>query len=213
MSGVRSHWEAFYAREHPEIAGPSQFAAFVLQEFPGHRTVLDVGCGNGRDAFFFAQYGKSVLGLDGAANVIARNMARLGRNGGSNPAFRFLSLSDASQVAAFVDGTGRLSQAVVYARFLLHALSGDEEDLFLDMVDGLMGSDCVLAMEYRVPADRHRPKETPAHFRRFVDPAALGVKLGRRGLATLYHTEGTGLAKYRGDDACVARTIVARETP
>lgn len=63
-----SCWNDFYRiGQVPRL--PSQFAIFVGNEvmtesLPPVASVIDVGCGNGRDAFFFARLGYDVGGLD-----------------------------------------------------------------------------------------------------------------------------------------------------
>jgi hypothetical protein len=48
---------------------------------------------------------------------------------------------------------------------------------------------------------------TQAHFRRFVTPAAFQASALGRGFDVEYAVEGFGFAKYKQDDAYVARTL------
>ncbi len=76
-------WEQAYAsgdyRRHWEYQVPSQeLVAVVASQVPAARgTVLDVGCGAGREAVFLAQCGFDVIGVDisGKAIEIAKQRA------------------------------------------------------------------------------------------------------------------------------------------
>jgi hypothetical protein len=52
-------------------------------------------------------------------------------------------------------------------------------------------------------------KEYGNHYRRFVDPKQLKSKLDKMGININYFIEGQGYAKYKNDDAYVARLIVS----
>jgi cyclopropane fatty-acyl-phospholipid synthase-like methyltransferase len=67
----RAYWDAYYATEGRGSIIPSQFAAFVASEYLAGHQVVEFGCGNGRDALFFAGLGSKVLGVDGSASAIA----------------------------------------------------------------------------------------------------------------------------------------------
>ena len=63
------YWNSYYSSKAvPDI--PSQFAAFALSECRDADYFLDVGCGNGRDSFFFARRGMAVVSVDGSTAAI-----------------------------------------------------------------------------------------------------------------------------------------------
>ena len=48
------YWDNFYSGVDLKLGIPSQFAAFVAMEYLEKvNTILDIGCGNGRDSVFF----------------------------------------------------------------------------------------------------------------------------------------------------------------
>ena len=66
------YWNSFYKRT-TSIAEPSDFAKFVLKKIkknPGF--LLDVGCGNGRDTFFFLKNKINAVGCDQSESVIKK---------------------------------------------------------------------------------------------------------------------------------------------
>src|SRR5256885_1585218 len=77
-----NYWSEYYVREDaPEI--PSQFAVFVANELPNLKSILEIGCGNGRDALFFLQTGRRVVALDASDKAIETCRRRLTAIGGN----------------------------------------------------------------------------------------------------------------------------------
>jgi hypothetical protein len=105
---------------------------------------------------------------------------------------------------------GAVGPVLVYARFFFHAIDSNAEERVLDSVARLLhdrgGAVCV---EARTHLDEGTTKATPEHYRRFIRPDAFAAALEQRGLDVRYRVEGTGMAKYRQDDAHVFRMIAA----
>ena len=59
-------------------AQPSSTARIFLQMFPPHegQTLIDIGCGEGRDPIFFARNGYRVRGFDTSAEGVKKSIAR-----------------------------------------------------------------------------------------------------------------------------------------
>lgn len=72
-------------RETPNALGsPTQIFVDFFRTYPNAQAqVLDVGCGQGRDALFIARLGHHVVGVDMAANGI-RDMAKVASAEGLN---------------------------------------------------------------------------------------------------------------------------------
>lgn len=67
-------WDRFWTEVHPpENTGPGQFTRWTLSYLrsAGARTVLDLGCGPGRDMGFLLKEGFRVTGVDGSAVAVA----------------------------------------------------------------------------------------------------------------------------------------------
>jgi SAM-dependent methyltransferase len=209
MVETSEYWNAYYARkETPSI--PSQFACFVLGEFRGHDDFIDIGCGDGRDSLFFAGHGKTVLGADGSIAAVEFCQSAASAQGLKNAQFSQLDLNDAGQCADFARAHAKAG-AIVYARFFLHAIDGAAQSEFLRLAAGLAGADGRVCLEFRTPKDEHLTKVTSEHYRRYVDPIALAQEAAGFGLSCTYFVEGFGYAKYKTDDAHVARMIFARQ--
>jgi SAM-dependent methyltransferase len=201
------YWDEYYAtRATPVRRLPSQFAAFVAGELDQHHRIIELGCGDGRDALFFASYGHEVVGVD-ASHTAVEACRRLAEHLGERATFVHASI-DAPDLAARVRGD--IPPRLVYARFFLHAITEAEEETLLDLAAAITEPGDQLAVEYRTIRDSSGAKVTATHYRRFVVPAAFEARALGRGFDVTYSVEGFGFAKYRQDDAYVARTIFRR---
>lgn len=206
---TRAYWDSYYASR--QLGGiPSQFAAFVLSEFADREKFIDFGCGNGRDTFFFAAHGKLVLGVDGSDSAVTACQAAVGPAQADRLSFEKIDFSSQSDCDDFVTRKGQdWTGAVVYARFFIHAIDETEEARFLQLCRTLIEQDGVLCLEFRTNRDEHQEKVTASHYRRFVSPLQFFQTLQDLGMKVDYFCDGFGMAKYRSDDAHVARFVVS----
>ncbi len=203
------YWNSYYSdksQRAPPIV-PSQFAAFVAGEFSyPRRTIVEFGCGNGRDSLFFSRWGYTTIGVDASQAAIEKCQERA--QGEANFICRDIRSPD------LLDSIRKMSvpdDVVVYARFFLHAIGLEEEMAFLSTARELCGLEGAVAVEFRTNRDEALAKETRFHFRRFVDPVEFMARARQAGLTTTYFVEGFGFAKYGKDDAHVARCILVAE--
>lgn len=198
------YWDEYYAaRASTRRPLPSQFATFVAGELDRRHQVIELGCGGGRDSIFFAAYGHDVTGIDGSDAAVS-SCAALAAVLGESVTFVHASIDDEGLATVLSESNG---PRLVYARFFVHAITDSEEQVFLDLASQLTAPGDLLAVEYRTVRDRSGAKETGAHYRRFVLPATFQARALERGFEVDYAVEGFGFAKYRHDDAYVARTI------
>jgi len=207
---AREHyWDEYYAARTTTIRRlPSQFAVFVAGELEQRHRIIELGCGNGRDSMFFASYGHDVVGVDASHAAIdgCRTMAQaLGER-----ATFIVSRIEDPELAGLV--RGETGPRLVYARFFLHAITEPEEDALLGLASAITEAGDLLAVEYRTVRDSSGAKVTEQHYRRFVLPAAFEARALGRGFDVIYSVEGFGFAKFRQDDAYVARTLLRRRT-
>ncbi|MEX0373686.1 class I SAM-dependent methyltransferase [Spiribacter roseus] len=206
---TKKYWDNFYEKERLGVEDiPSQFAAFVLSEFSGRKTVIDVGCGNGRDSFFFARHVPKVIGIDASKSAIESCHKKREHIGFGNAEFHQVDLSSLDYCLWFFESvSAELENSVVYARFFLHAIDEEAEENFLKLAKFVSERGGAVAAEFRTHRDEQQQKETSAHFRRYINPLEFMENARSAGLSLSYFTEGFGLAKYKSDDAHVARFL------
>lgn len=201
------YWENYYRREHPPLI-PSQFAVFAMNEYPEVGTVVDIGCGNGRDSFFFAAHKKRVVGFDGSEAAIEACEQRKAALGISHMSFVNSDVANlAEAIGPALEST--FTPIMLYSRFVIHSLTVEQEESLLQNVQSVLRkAPGVFTVEFRTLKDSDLRKETAPHFRRFVDPTQFLSRCKLYGLRPTYFVEGRGFAKYRADDAHVARIIL-----
>ena len=119
------YWDDYYAaRATPVRKLPSQFAAFVAGELDRPHRVIELGCGDGRDAMFFASYGHEVIGVD-ASHTAVEACRLLAETLGERASFIVADIEEAG-LADRIRGDG--GPRVVYARFFVHAITEAEYD-------------------------------------------------------------------------------------
>lgn len=201
------YWDDYYAaRATTRRPLPSQFATFVAGELDRPHRVIELGCGNGRDSIFFASYGHDVTGVDGSEAAVAASTSLASALGESATFIR--SAIDDPELAGRLRGSE--GPHALFARFFIHAITDEEEKDFLDLAAAVTSPGDLLAVEYRTIRDQVGTKETETHYRRFVLPATFQARALERGFEVTYAVEGYGFAKWRHDDAYVARTLFRR---
>ncbi|HYD23644.1 MAG TPA: methyltransferase [Croceibacterium sp.] len=209
------YWTRYYRRRETPIL-PSQFAAFVANELltgqlPEIGAVVDLGCGNGRDSFFFLQFGRPVHAVDASEAAIAGCGEQLARKPDGERRLARFTLGRADDEPIWSELARATSGApLIYARFFFHAIDEQAQARVLDRAAALLHArGGVLCVEARTDRDARAAKVTPEHYRRFIRPDDFAAALEQRGLHLCYRAEGTGMAKYREDDAHVFRMIAA----
>ena len=204
-----NYWNSFYSSHGKDIAdrSPSQFAIFVHGETEDCLNLIDLGTGNGRDAFFFASHGKKVLGLDASDSVIEDNI-RFANNRGLNETAHFqkfeIGKNSKEDIVNFQE------KKFLYARFFLHSLNDELLKEFAKLSSILMKPNEKLFVEYRTDKDSKRKKIYDNHYRNFIKPSTVEQLFKNFNLNITYSVEGLGYAKYKDDDAYVSRMIFAK---
>lgn len=205
------HWEQFYG-QNSLIHIPSQFAVFAANECRDFSTVIDIGCGNGRDSFFFHGIGKRVIGIDASQSAID-SCLRYQKSAFEDLTFLRLAISDNLIAKLDLNLERNLLKCglMIYSRFFIHAITEEDEDCFITHCSSLLERyGGKLLLEFRTKRDELQPKTTASHYRRFIDPIQFFSKMKSKGFEADYFVEGFGLAKHMQDDAHVARFILTR---
>ena len=63
-------------------------------------------------------------------------------------------------------------------------------------------------IEYRTEKDKKNQKIFKNHYRNFINPKNLENTLHKLNLKSVFFKEGKGMAKYKNEDAYVARHII-----
>jgi tellurite methyltransferase len=199
-----SYWNEYYKR-HSIPQDPSSFAVYVKEKYMAAngsgQHMVELGCGNGRDAVYFARSCRNVSIL--AVDLADEEVAFLNKNYSStNLDFRNADFSHLENEKSF---------DFVYSRFTFHSIDEMSEDRTLDWIGRNLNSNGYFFLEVRSSRDAHLEKAIKdAHYRRYVSYDAIGSKVKQRGLTVLESVESQGLAIYKNEDPFIIR-LVARK--
>lgn len=177
------YWKKFYSETRP-YAKHSSFAEFCLPYIDKEKPLIDFGCGNGRDSYYFAKHGIKTFGVDMAIQPKKRYGAKFYKSD-----FRKFPLCNNNQI---------------YARFFLHAIE------HLDIIRLVDSAEDLVMFEFRNTGDD--PKLFRNHKRTSIDGRDIFDALGVHGFNIKYYTVSRGLAKYKTEDPLICRIIATKKS-
>jgi SAM-dependent methyltransferase len=198
------YWNEFYKKGDVPTEC-STFAASVLSKISKQYPLIEFGCGNGRDAFYFAQNGINVIACDISQTAIEL-LNRKSQNG--NPNFMCVDFTALPTPFETTIGT-------VYSRFTLHAIRAEQASAALKWAYANLREGGLLLIEVRSVKDKMYGKGQPVsgepdayintHYRRFVRRQQLEEELTSLGFQVEEVVESDGLAVYKDDNPVVIR--------
>jgi ubiquinone/menaquinone biosynthesis C-methylase UbiE len=210
---AKVYWASFYART--EYTSGSSFFELVNARSDMPETVIDIGCGDGRDSCAFGRAGRTVLGLDQSPVGIRRAVEHAERNGvGDRVRFRECDVADVEQLGRLIDEAVEPAAGPVmfYLRFFLHAVPEDVQEQLLTAIRAHSRPGDLFAAEFRTDQDALRVKVHGKHYRRFQNAAEFRQSLTERfGFEVLHEREGTGLSPYGDEDPVLFRVVARRQ--
>ena len=113
------YWKKFYedCKKDKDFQINSSFAEFCLSFIPENMKIIDVGCGSGRDTYYFIKNSFNCIGIDREA-----------------PVKEFFIKDN------FLNHVN--DEAVYYSRFFLHSISNEEILSFLSKANGYFMAEC-----------------------------------------------------------------------
>ena len=114
------YWNKFYKTK--SITAESTFAKFTFKKIINKKSkLLDIGCGNGRDSYYFNRKGLTVIGIDISQKAIQKNS----KNKIKNLSFKKFDIGK-NKIKGKFD--------VIYCRFFVHTVDELLEDKLIKLI-------------------------------------------------------------------------------
>jgi SAM-dependent methyltransferase len=193
-----NYWNNYYRGERDELKGCSSFANFILQNIDfNFNSIIDFGCGNGRDTLAFLSANKRVLACDFSQSALDsfcehgdENLTKLNVDFGNKEPRLFYNYHNEY-------GAG-------YARFFLHAIDNKAENNFIRSARYSIRRGGKLFIECR-SINGECPSND--HFRRLINKDILVDKLERSLFNVDFIEESTGFSPTHREDPLLIRIV------
>ena len=203
------YWDEYYNKDEAPRE-PSQFAMDILPYLEEDKHLVELGCGNGRDAFYFANNGVNVLAIDQSESSICN----LQRNNNYKNRIEFIA-----DDFIMSERLKELYYDYVYSRFTIHSITEEEESILLNRIYNTLKIDGLLFIEVRSIKDDIYGLGTKTarntyiyneHCRRFIVIEELINKIKRIGFKIILVSEDRGYAMFKDENPIVIRIIAQK---
>jgi tellurite methyltransferase len=211
-SEIKRYWNEYYVTSK-EFTPPSLFALNIVESLIGRERIrlMDYGCGNGRDSFFFSKHFE-VLGVDISEVVIKENAAKAKEFGSL---VRFEACNTSQELDVLLRS---FKPDIFYARFLLHAIDLESENVLLSSLAIGLKQGASVYFECRTTEDPLIQKGTRisqneavhGHYRRFIVPEELHLKLSNLGFQINLFITGNDFSPTQEDNPNLLRVIATK---
>ena len=201
-------WNKFYKKKL-SFTHPSNFAKFCKINFlKKNKKLLEIGCGNGRDSFYFNNNKIIVAAIDKSKEAIKINNLKV-----QNKEINFLNMDINSKNFPKL---GKFD--FIYLRFFLHVINQKSEiKLFNNLSKLGIPNQTLILFEFRTIKDPlfklgkklSKYERFTDHYRRFIDVAKLKkFIINKKRFKIIKIIERKGLAKFKTENPVVCRIIL-----
>ena len=212
----KKHWNKFYLRK--QSRKPSTFARFINKKFLkknlGEKKLIDIGCGSGRDSFFFAKKIYSVTSLDKSNLIIKNNNYFAKENNFVNVNF---IRSDVNKKNVL----NKKKYDYIYLRFFMHAIDYFTQKKLFKLLNRISKKNSSLLMfEFRTINDPlinkgkiiSKYERINNHYRRFINSKDFIKEIMKIiDCKLIYKYEGRGISKVKKDNPHLCRLVFKRK--
>jgi SAM-dependent methyltransferase len=204
-------WNSYYKKKRtPKIS--SKFAKFIFKNFlkkERHEfSLFDVGCGNGRDTFFFLQKKINCIGIDKSQIAISKNKDK-------NKKYNKNFINADFSLFLFDEHTKK--KFSIYSRFTLHTLNQKEENQFIKKIYNSKKIKYLFIETRTINDDLYGVGKKIAkhqfwtnHYRRFIDPKVIKKKLEKK-FKIIFFNEKKNYANFKKQNPKVLRIVCEKK--
>ena len=217
----KQYWDKFY-KDHSnrsDISECSTFASFCCDNFfKKSKVIAELGCGNARDALFFAEQEHYVLAVDQSIDDKVKTQK-------AHVNLEFLETDFVRPKYYFHDGETSYYHPtpnkidVFYSRFTIHSITEQDQKELLPKVHNFLDLGGLFCIEVRTTKDpkfgigKHICDTTyfnDGHTRRFIDSQEFLNEVLNLGFKLKYFNEQDNLSVYKDDNPVLMRIILEK---
>lgn len=205
----KKYWEDYYKKDLAPKT-PTNFAKYITENYlEAGKNLIELGCGNARDALYFVKHEINVLGVEQSEIIVNRLNDKF-----SNGALNFIADDFTNFKKIF-----EKKFDYIYSRFTLHAVTEAEEDKTINWVAGNLVDQGLFFLEVRSTKDLLFGKgelmvkntyKYEGHNRRFVDFETIVSKIEKLGLKIVEKHCSSGFAIYGDRDPIIIRILAQK---
>ena len=206
----KKYWNKFYKKKLT-LNKPSGFAFFTYKFLKKNYTkIVDVGCGNGRDLFYFQKKKIECFGIDLSRSATTIIKSKMKKKNIINKIFNddFIKFNYKKKINGIFS---------IYSRFTWHSINKKDENIFIKKISKLSNLKFVF-IETRSNKDElcgigkkiSQNEYITDHYRRFIDKNDLIRKL-KKSFKIIYIKESKGFSKFNNEDPCLIRLIAQKK--
>ena len=200
---ILTFWDSYY-KNKISIFPNSPFSTYCLSFLDKESTLIDIGCGDGRDSVFFSKNQIYTTGIDFSSEVINQNKKF------ENNYLNFLNV-DLNLIDEF-----NVQFDFAYCRFLFHAITEEVEDILFQWITKNVRS--YTFIETRI-YDEKISQITESHYRRYFKEQKFIEKIERLGFTIEYSESSRAFSKYKDEynvedlkiDPLLLRVIISKK--
>lgn len=209
----KKYWNSFYSKKI-KINTSSNFANLIKKKFLKKTfNILELGTGNGRDAFYLSKYSNSITGIDQSNSAIIENIYKSKKLELNNIEFIKLNITKLLSIK------NKNKFDFIYARFFIHSIDLKKENLLLENILKLNKKKLYVAFEFRTIKDKLMNKGKKIskyerytdHYRRFIDPDEFENKIKLLGYKVIYNKSGINFSKTKNDNPHLCRIVFKKK--
>lgn len=207
----KNYWNKYYKLRKIKL-NPSNFAKFVINFSKKKKLneLLEIGCGDGRDSFYFSKKLKKITSIDKSKEAIKKNNLFLKKKKIRNILFLSKDITKIKKLKF-------KKFDILYARFFLHTINLNDEDKLLTILKKKLKINTYICFEFRTDKDEMFNKgkklseyeRITDHYRRFINVKDFKKKI-KNDFKILYCVAKKGFSKYKKENPHLCRVILKK---
>ena len=145
INKIKYYWESYYNKGKITNKN-SNFSKFVFKKIKKNKSLIDIGCGNGRDSFFFSKNKIKTLGIDASYTIIKKNNSIKKKKKLKFIKFKKVNITFNKKIYQKFD--------YIYIRFFLHAVVSLTENNLIMFIKNIKKKNTLVFFEFRNEKDR-----------------------------------------------------------